>query len=65
MALIAGRGLHSSTFQLNLGVFYGPGVSTFRLDATTFCGLRWETLEARTAQIKPRCGRYLGVLKLQ
>ena len=35
----AGRGLHSSTFLLNVSTFRGLQTSTLRLDVSTFCGL--------------------------
>jgi hypothetical protein len=51
------RGLHSSTFQLNVSAFHGLHVSSFRLDVSTFCGLCWEISWAKTFRVEPRSGR--------
>ena len=52
-----GRGLHLSTFQLNVSAFCELYASTFRLDVSTLCGLCWEVSLAKTSHVKLRSGR--------
>ena len=54
-----GRGLHSSTFQLNVSIFGGLHASTSRLDVSTFCRLCWELSLAKMVQVELRSGRLL------